>query len=214
MIAIYLQIVGCGVFAMSIFVLGAWLRRHPSKKAAETTSRIVHFFFFFALLFPLVMGLTDPGLNHYDELLGIPSLPFPTVLLAVGAVMMLIGSGFMMISILVLLDRGEGLPAFELTKKLAAKDIYKHTRNPMALGFNLVCTATGLVAGSLFFTLFSLIAVLPAIIFFLKYFEERELEIRFGQSYVEYKQRAPFLIPNFRCNDSGPESENNKRKSC
>jgi protein-S-isoprenylcysteine O-methyltransferase Ste14 len=197
MFSIYLQVIGCGVFAMSIFILGVWLRRHPSKKAAETTSRIAHFFFFFALLLPLVIGLSSPELTYYDELLDIPSLPFPTISMAIGALMMLIGSGFMLISIVVLLDRGQGLPAFELTKKLAAKDIYKRTRNPMALGFNLICSATGLVTGSLFFTLFSLIAVLPAIIFFLKYFEESELEIRFGQPYREYKKKVPFLIPRF-----------------
>ena len=29
-------------------------------------------------------------------------------------------------------------------------------------------------------------------------FEEKELELRFGQSYLEYKRKVPFLIPNFR----------------
>ncbi len=198
MIAIYLQVIGCGVFALSAFVLGIWLRRYPSKKAAETTSRIMHFLFFFALLIPMTAGFTHPGLNNFDELLGIPSLPLRTIALAAGALMMLIGLGFLMISIVVLLDRGEGLPAFELTKKLAAKDIYEYTRNPMALGFNLLCISIGLVAGSTFFTLFTMVIVLPSIIVFLKFFEECELEIRFGQPYREYRQRVPFLLPNFR----------------
>jgi len=31
----------------------------------------------------------------------------------------------------------------------------------------------------------------------LKFFEELELELRFGSSYLEYKRRVPFLIPRF-----------------
>ena len=38
---------------------------------------------------------------------------------------------------------------------------------------------------------------LPAHLFFLKYFEEKELELRFGESYQEYKQQVPFLFPRF-----------------
>lgn len=197
MITIYLQVLGCGVFALCTFILGAWLKGHPSKKAAEVTTRIMHFFLIFAVIIPMFAGFTGPGLNYYDELLGMPSLPFPTISLVAGGVMMLIGFGFFAISIVVLLDRGQGLPAFELSKKLAEKYLYERTRNPMSLGFYLMCIGMGLLAGSTFFTLWSLLAFIPVHVFFLKYFEERELEIRFGQSYVAYKQRVPFLIPRF-----------------
>jgi hypothetical protein len=37
---------------------------------------------------------------------------------------------------------------------------------------------------------------IPAHIFFLKYFEELELELRFGESYLQYKKDIPLLIPN------------------
>jgi len=40
-----------------------------------------------------------------------------------------------------------------------------------------------------------LIGLIPVHIYFLKYFEELELELRFGESYKEYKQKTPFLIP-------------------
>ena len=42
-----------------------------------------------------------------------------------------------------------------------------------------------------------LLALIPAHIFFLKYFEELELELRFGEAYCEYRYRTPFLIPKF-----------------
>ncbi len=210
MVIIYLQVIGCGAFALSAFILGIWLRRHPSKEVAKKITRIMHYVIVVTLIIPMFTGLTTyPGLTHYDELLGIPSLPYPTISLIAGAVMMLIGFGLMMIAPLVLLDRGQGSFLVVLTNKLAAKDIYERTRNPMMLGLYLLCTGTGLFAGSTFFTLWSLLALIPTNVFFLKYFEERELEIRFGEPYREYRQRVPFLIPNFRRNVSGTETANN-----
>lgn len=195
MILIYLQVTGCVVLVVSSFALGIWLRRYPSKKAAEITSRIMHFFIIIAWVTPIGAGLTM--LTEYDELLGIPPLPLPMISLVTGALVMLIGFGFFVISIVVLMDRGEGLLAFELTKKLAAKDIYKRTRNPMSLGFYLICIGLSLIGGSTFFILCSLIVLIPAHVFYLKYFEECELEIRFGESYREYRRKVPFLIPDF-----------------
>jgi protein-S-isoprenylcysteine O-methyltransferase Ste14 len=210
MLAIYLQLIGCGVFVMSVLILGAWLRRYPSKKAAETTSRIVHFVMFFALLLPMAAWLTEPGFREYDQAMGMTSLPFTAVSTAVGAVMVLIGSAFMLISIAVLFDRGEGLPAFKLSKKLAVKDIYKFTRNPMSLGFYLLFLGIGLCGRSTVFTLLVLAAIIPSHIFFLKYFEEWELEIRFGQPYSEYKRKVPFLIPGFRRSSGAEPLENDE----
>jgi protein-S-isoprenylcysteine O-methyltransferase Ste14 len=51
------------------------------------------------------------------------------------------------------------------------------------------------VTGSTFATLAVTLAVIPAHILFLKYFEEKELELRFGESYLEYKKKVPFLLP-------------------
>jgi hypothetical protein len=36
---------------------------------------------------------------------------------------------------------------------------------------------------------------IPAHLFALKYFEELELELRLGQSYLDYKEKTPFLFP-------------------
>ena len=45
------------------------------------------------------------------------------------------------------------------------------------------------------FVLWVLAVVTPAWLGFLKIYEERELEIRFGSSYLEYRRRTPILIP-------------------
>jgi len=36
------------------------------------------------------------------------------------------------------------------------------------------------------------------ILIYIKLFEEKELEERFGPEYLEYKRKTPFLIPRFQ----------------
>jgi len=56
-------------------------------------------------------------------------------------------------------------------------------------------SAAGLLLQSALFVAWVLILVAPAWIVYLKVYEERELEIRFGQSYRQYKARTSFLWP-------------------
>ena len=65
----------------------------------------------------------------------------------------------------------------------------------MSLGYYLFALAAGFISGSTLLTLYVLLGIIPAHIFFLKFFEELELELRFGDSYKQYKQKVPFLIP-------------------
>jgi protein-S-isoprenylcysteine O-methyltransferase Ste14 len=48
---------------------------------------------------------------------------------------------------------------------------------------------------SALFILWVLILFAPAYLVFVKVYEERELEIRFGPSYLEYKSKTPMLLP-------------------
>lgn len=200
MIAIYFLVIGLGVFVISSFALGILLRLINSKKSAEIITRVMHVILLFSLSFPLFYAIFNPFLNifYFDELLSIPSLPFPIISKILAIVMMFIGIGFMILSVGSLLFRGQGFPLMLLTGKLADNLLYKRTRNPMMLGLFLTLIGIGLLVRSSFFTLWSLIGFIPAIIFWLKFVEERELEMRFGQSYREYKQRVPFLFPSFR----------------
>jgi protein-S-isoprenylcysteine O-methyltransferase Ste14 len=65
----------------------------------------------------------------------------------------------------------------------------------MVLAILLFLFSLGLYFQSTGFILWVLILVLPAWIFFLKIYEEKELEIRFGETYLEYKIRTPLLLP-------------------
>jgi protein-S-isoprenylcysteine O-methyltransferase Ste14 len=53
----------------------------------------------------------------------------------------------------------------------------------------------GFISGSTLVTSAVLLGLIPAHLFFLKFFEEFELGLRFGPSYQQYKQQVPFLIP-------------------
>ncbi len=195
MTAIYLGLSGLLVFILGVGISGLWLRRHASKLNAEKSSRIMHFLFFAGLGVPVVIGFFSPGFTHLDELIGIHPLPFRAVFLIVGILLALPGLYFMAISNIRLQTLGSGANAFRLTKRIVEKDIYHLTRNPMSLGYYLLGLSIGFLSGSSLLTLYVLLGLIPAHLFFLKFFEELELELRFGDSYLQYKRKTSFLFP-------------------
>lgn len=195
MFTIVLQMLGWLIFLMSTTTLGAWLRRNPSKRNAGRTSRSLHFLFWIGIVPPAGLGVFYPGLTHFDTELGFSPLPRHSVVLTVGILGLLIGAYLFIVSNVALGLFGEGMSAFWLTRQLVVGNIYKRTRNPMSLGFYLGAVGIGLLLGSTYMTLGALLVAIPVHIFYLKYFEEYELELRMGQSYVAYKQQVPFLLP-------------------
>ena len=157
MLMIYIQIIGCGFFFLSTIVLGIFLRKYTSERARKTTTMFIHFIAFIAFGFPVLIGIFYPGLSAYDDLLGIQSLPYKLLRVAFGAILIPIGIFFVAISNFALLDHGHGQAAFFLTKNVVNGYVYKLTRNPMSLGFYIGCIALGLLAGSTYFLLWSLI---------------------------------------------------------
>jgi len=197
MFVVALIALGWIIFVGGVITAGIWLRRHRSKEAAVSSTRIVHFLYFACMIFPGVAAFFYPGLSHFDELFGIPSLPLKPILLVIGILLVLPGLYLGIITNKDLLELGHGAAAFRLTQHIVELDIYKYTRNPMSLGYYLVCIGVGLIAGSTSVTLGAILGIIPAHVLFLKFFEELELELRFGTPYLEYKRRVPFLIPRF-----------------
>ena len=92
--------------------------------------------------------------------------------------------------------RGRGAPfAIALTRRLATDWMYAWTRNPMVLSTLAFFVALGLWLQSALFALWVLLWLAPAFVFFLKVYEERELEIRLGKSYLKYRAKTPFMWP-------------------
>jgi len=95
--------------------------------------------------------------------------------------------------------RGLGAPfAIALSRRLATDWLYARTRNPMVLACLVFLVALALRLRSFTLLGWTLLAAAPTWIAILKIYEERELEIRFGESYVDYKRRTPFLWPGLR----------------
>jgi protein-S-isoprenylcysteine O-methyltransferase Ste14 len=195
MIVLYFALVGLLAFIIGAGILGVWLRKHPSKTNAENSSRIMHFLFFAGLGTPFLIGIFYPGLTHLDDLIGLNPLPWRSVFLVVGIVVVMPGLYFLAVSNKSLRALGSGTNAFRLTKHIVEGDVYKYTRNPMSLGYYLFSLGVGFISGSTLLTLYVLFGLIPAHIFFLRFFEELELELRLGESYKEYKQKTAFLIP-------------------
>jgi protein-S-isoprenylcysteine O-methyltransferase Ste14 len=92
--------------------------------------------------------------------------------------------------------RGLGAPFdIALSRRLATDWMYTYTRNPMVLATLACLLAIGLLLQSALFVVWVLGLVAPTWIVYLKVYEERELEIRFGPSYRDYKARTSFLWP-------------------
>ncbi len=195
MISLYLGLLGLLAFLIGLVFLGIWLRRHPSKENAEKYSRIMHFLFFVGLGVPIVVAFFFPGFRNLDSLVGLNPLPFQPLFLVVGFLFALPGLYLMGASNVSLSALGSGANAFRLTKRIVAKDIYQYTRNPMSLGYYLIGLSIAFISGSTLLTLYVLFGIIPAHLFFLKFFEELELELRFGESYHQYKRQVPFLFP-------------------
>jgi protein-S-isoprenylcysteine O-methyltransferase Ste14 len=195
MFTIYWIVTGSVALAMGAIILGIWLRNNPSKENAEKSSRVMHFLFFAGQIAPPIFGLFYPGFRHFDELVGLQPLPWRTLFIVLGILLAVPGLYFLSVTNKLLRALGSGTNAFILTKRVVNDEIYQSTRNPMSLGFYLAALGTAFMTGSAFATLAVALAVIPAHLLFLKYFEEKELELRFGKSYLEYKKSVPFLVP-------------------
>jgi protein-S-isoprenylcysteine O-methyltransferase Ste14 len=111
------------------------------------------------------------------------------------ALVIITGAAFLLV-VANLALKGLGAPfAIALSRRLAADWLYAWTRNPMVLAGLAFLLSLGIWFQSALFILWALILFAPALLFFEKVYEERELELRFGASYLEYKSRTPMLVP-------------------
>ncbi len=94
---------------------------------------------------------------------------------------------------------GKGVPTPNApTRHLIVSGPYRFCRNPIELGAILYYLGIGTMIGNI---LIGIICFLLGLIIgsaYHKFIEERELEIRFGNEYREYKKKTPFLFPKVR----------------
>jgi protein-S-isoprenylcysteine O-methyltransferase Ste14 len=193
--AIVFQVIGVLVFAITTFACGRLIRRNPNLDYAQRPIRIVHFCYWFFLVLPAGVALAYPGLTRLDAVLGLRSLPGGALVSVLGGLLFLVGWYYMAASSRLLARIGKGAMAFKFPKLVVTSGVYEQVRNPMALGSYLSLLGVGLMTHSTYFFFFNLLVVVPSHIYYVRYFEEFEVELRLGETYIEYKQRTPFLVP-------------------
>ena len=113
-----------------------------------------------------------------------------------GMAVALAGSLGVVAAMLNLALQGQGAPwAIALSRRVATGALYQWTRNPMVLWALIGLVGLGLWLRSPLFVAWTLAVFLPCGIIFLRYYEERELEIRLGAPYLEYRAKTPMLWP-------------------
>jgi len=163
------------------------LNWRQTKGHAVSTTTFVHFGLGFTFGVPLVRAIST-----YHSWSGWV-LPIPSV---IGLILVIITGTATFLTVANLALRGYGAPFFiKLSQKLAVDLMYAWTRNPMVLAVLSFLISLGIWFQSTLFVLWVLILFAPALLFFVKVFEERELEFRFGASYLEYKSKTPMLFP-------------------
>jgi protein-S-isoprenylcysteine O-methyltransferase Ste14 len=181
-------LIGCvPLLQYPITLLGRrFLDMHPQSRCAEWSNILVHYAMMIALgvsIFPAI-GLVQqrPG-----------TLPVPQ---PVGQVLVWLTGIATFFTVLNLALRGLGAPfAAKLSSRLATDWMYAWTRNPMLLCTLALFVSVGVRYRSLWFVSWIVLIISPGWIFFVRVYEERELEIRFGPSYLDYKARTPLLLP-------------------
>jgi protein-S-isoprenylcysteine O-methyltransferase Ste14 len=184
-----LSIIVGGVMLMFPFV---WLGRKILDRR-QTTSRVawITTFVHFAIGITFGVAIIRAVTTHQDWSDWVLSVPAE-----IGLVLVIITGAVFFLAVANLALKGFGAPFFiALSQKLAVDWMYAWTRNPMLLAAFAFLLSLGIWFQSALFVLWALIEVIPAFLFFVKVYEERELEIRFGASYMEYKSRTPMLFP-------------------
>lgn len=181
-------IIGAILLVFPVVWLGrVMLDKYPTQSAANWITTGVHY----SLLILFGSALIRAILSH-QEWAGW-GLPFPE---AIGRALVILFSVACGLSISNLALKGLGAPfAIALSQKLAMDWMYAWTRNPMVLSSLALLLSVGIWFQSALFFLWSLCLVSPALLFFVKVYEERELEIRFGTVYLAYKSKTPILFP-------------------
>jgi protein-S-isoprenylcysteine O-methyltransferase Ste14 len=193
-----LQVLGVIVFLAATVLERAALRTNPTPEEAERASRICQAAFYGGLIAPYVLGLIVPGAAALDGLAHVPVFPLSLpARLAIAAVLLVPSGYFSFVSNKGLASKGKGAPAFKLTRGVVTDGVFGRVRNPMALGFYLGCLGFAFLFGSLYLLIYGLVLI-AVHIFYLKVFEERELSVRYGESYDVYRTKTPFLIPRLR----------------
>jgi protein-S-isoprenylcysteine O-methyltransferase Ste14 len=149
----------------------------------------------FVGIIPLALLLLGPWI---DGSLGLPRLVWGWITVVVGCLVVAAGCGLALWSIYLQFTLGRGTPVPAMaTQRLVVRPPYTYCRNPMTLGTAMMYSGVAVLAGSIAALLLVLLSTV-LLLTYVKTIEEKELEIRFGQEYEDYRQTTPLLLPRLR----------------
>ena len=152
-----------------------------------------------AALAPVFLVLLPAALIRWsaqlDQALHLPRLPGGRPLVVWGGLMVLTGWLLAIWSISVQFRLGRGTPVpLMATQRLIVEPPFTYTRNPMALGTLAMFLGVAVLRQSLA-AVGLVLACSAGLLSYIKRAEEAEMVARFGQDYVAYRERTPFLLP-------------------
>jgi protein-S-isoprenylcysteine O-methyltransferase Ste14 len=146
----------------------------------------------FPMTIPVILVILLPRL---DKMIGMGSFYIGLGNIAIGILALLFGGLLAFWTIFAQIRLASGTPFPMLpTKKLIIIGPFKYCRNPMTLGTVLMYFGIALMVGSYTSVLF-VVLFMSALVAYIKLVEEKELELRFGAEYLDYKNDTPFIIP-------------------
>jgi protein-S-isoprenylcysteine O-methyltransferase Ste14 len=158
------------------------------KRRRQLTPVIVFMFTLYVALFIVAAVFTDKWLN-------LPSIVFLPWTMIAGLVLLIPGSIlYIWTGIDFVKSRGTPAPV-NPPVTLISSGLYAYSRNPMVTGIYLCYFGLGFLIGSISLVVF----YTPLFIIFMHYYlikvEEKELELKFGQDYLDYKKRVARYLP-------------------
>jgi protein-S-isoprenylcysteine O-methyltransferase Ste14 len=174
------------------------LDSQPTKGRVAWITTFVHYALGISFGLPVIRALV----THQDWSGYLSPVPKE-----IGFLFVVISGILCSLTVLNLALKGLGAPfAIALSRRLTTDWFYARTRNPMVIAALALLLSLGIWFQSVLFLIWALFLFSPALLFFVKVYEERELELRFGESYREYKSRTPMLFP------GKPRKRKNNRK--
>jgi len=146
----------------------------------------------FVALIPFTLIILSTAIDSWLQL---PKFDLGIFNLIGGIILILTGAFPALWSIQTQIEIGRGTPVPMMpTQKLIVSGPFTYCRNPMSLGTILAYLGVGILIGS--YSGLAIVVILSAaLLLYIKFIEEVELEARFGNDYLEYKRRTPFILP-------------------
>ena len=166
--------------------------QNPPSPRSEFVVRVLPIFVFFFFLPALLFIIPN---FVFDNWLQLPTLLSFPIRLILGGFLIALGLYFLVSSTKVQREIGKGTPMpLKATQKLVVEKPYSYCRNPLYFGLINFFFGISILIGSP--SSLVMVFIFSAIILvYIKLIEEKELEQRYGNDYLEYKKVPPLLIP-------------------